>query len=128
MTDAPLTASHVRLYADSEGESHFEDLTTELEPQAFAPPAPPLHVAPMGKPSALIWVAAPRGWGGDAAHPAPQRQVFVTIRGTYEVTASDGSVRSFPPGSVLLLEDTSGKGHRTRITDGDNALVLGVVL
>jgi hypothetical protein len=32
-----------------------------------------------------------------------------------EVKASDGEVRTFSAGSVLLFEDTSGKGHDTNI-------------
>ncbi len=31
-----------------------------------------------------------------------------------EVTASDGEKRRFGPGSIVLLDDTTGKGHQTR--------------
>ena len=53
--------------------------------------------------------------------------MFCTLRGEYEVTASDGEVRCFPVGSLLLLEDTTGKGHASRIVGGD-VLVLAVAL
>jgi hypothetical protein len=36
------------------------------------------------------------------------------LRGTFSVEVSDGEVREFPPGSVVLVEDTTGKGHTTR--------------
>ncbi len=58
----------------------------------------------------------------------PRRQHFCTVHGEYEVTASDGTTRRFPAGSLLLLEDTTSKGHATRITSGDDALVVAVAL
>ena len=48
------------------------------------------------------------------------------MRGEYEVTASDGTTRHFSPGSLLLLEDTTGQGHATRILA--DALVFTVAL
>ena len=48
------------------------------------------------------------------------------LSGQMEVETSDGEVRRFGPGSATLIEDTTGKGHRSRIVGGDEAL-LGVV-
>jgi hypothetical protein len=121
-------AKYVRLYADERGESHFEDLEVELEPVDFAPPAAPLNIAQFLPTAQSLWVGAPAGWAGETPHPAPQRQIFCTLQGEYEVTASDGGIRRFPTGSVLLLEDTWGKGHSTRITSNDGGLVFAVVL
>ena len=120
-------AKYVRLYADEEGESHFEDLEVSLAPVDFAPPAAPLNVAQFLPASHSLWVGAPAGWKGEEPHPVPRRQVFCTVRGEYEVTASDGTTRRFPAGSVLLLEDTWGKGHSTHITSDSGALVFAVV-
>ena len=50
----------------------------------------------------------------DEPHTAPRRQLIVSLSGESEVTVSDGETRRFGPGSVVLVEDTSGKGHRTR--------------
>lgn len=121
-------ASYVRLFADERGESHFEEVEVDLEPVAFAPPAPPLHVATLFSATRCGLVCAPPDWGGQVPHPAPRRQLFCTLRGEYEVTASDGTTRRFPPGSLLLLEDTTGKGHATRITGEEDALVVAVSL
>ena len=121
-------AKYVRLYADESGESHFEDLEVELEPVDFAPPAAPLNIAQFLPAAQSLWVAAPAGWAGETPHPAPQRQIFCTLQGEYEIAASDGVRRRFPIGSVLLLEDTWGKGHATRITSDDGCLVFAVVL
>ena len=65
---------------------------------------------------------------GGAPHPAPRRMVFVTAQGEYEVTAGGGAARRFPPGSVLLLEDTTSAGHPTRITSAEAVVVFAVRL
>jgi uncharacterized cupin superfamily protein len=41
------------------------------------------------------------------------------MSGAVEVETTDGMVMQFRPGDLILLEDTSGKGHVTRnIGDG----------
>jgi hypothetical protein len=123
-----LQATYVRLFSDEMGESHFQDLEVSLEPQDFSPPAAPLHIAPFLETARSLWVGAPPDWGGETPHASPQRQLFCLLEGTYEVTASDGEIRRFTPGSVLLLEDTSGKGHSTRIVGDTDALLFAVAL
>lgn len=123
-----MDARYVRLFADDNGVSRFEDETTQLAAGFAVPPAEPLHFASFLDAESSFWVGAPASWRGDAPHPAPRRQIFVTVRGEYEVTAGDGMIRSFPPGSVLLLEDTSGDGHSTRIVSGDDCIVFAVGL
>lgn len=121
-------AQYIRIYADESGESHFEDLETELSPVDFAPPAAPLNIAQFLPASQSFWVGAPVGWAGEKPHPSPRRQIFCTVKGEYEVTASDGTVRYFPAGSVLLLEDTGGKGHSSRISSKEDVLIFGIEL
>ena len=121
-------AHYVRLFADEQGESHFEEVEIELAPVDFAPPAPPLHVAALFPATGCSVVGAPADWAGQVPHPSPRRQLFCNLRGEYEVTASDGSIRRFLAGSLLLLEDTTGKGHATRITSNDDVLIVAVAL
>lgn len=40
-------------------------------------------------------------------------QFMFIIQGVVEVDVSDGEKRRFEPGSVVLLEDVTGKGHTT---------------
>jgi hypothetical protein len=122
------SAKYVHLYTDGKGESHFEDLELTLAPVDFAPPAAPLNIAQFYPTAESIWVGGPSGWAGNKPHPSPRRQIFCTVQGEYEVTASDGTVRRFPAGSVLLLEDTWGKGHSTRIISKEAFLIFGVAL
>lgn len=117
---------YVRLYADEQGESHFEDVNVGLSPVDFAPPAAPLNVAVLLPTTESYWIGAEAGWAGKTPHPTPRRQVFCILKGEWEVTVSDGEVRRFSPGSVVLLEDTWGKGHATRLlSDG---LILGAAV
>ena len=51
-------------------------------------------------------------------HRAPQRQLVVLLDGAIEIEVGTGEKRSFKGGDILLVEDTTGRGHRTRTTDG----------
>jgi hypothetical protein len=53
---------YTRIYGDSDGESHFEDVTVELSPVDFAPPAPPLNLAsPMAADRVVLGAAERAG-------------------------------------------------------------------
>ena len=117
-------AKYIRIYTDEAGESHFEDLETELIFMDFAPPAAPLAVAPFLPSEKMQWLGAPRGWAGDAPHPVPTRFVSVVTQGEVEITTSDGDVKRFPVGAVILAEDTWGKGHRTVVTSDIDVVAL----
>ena len=67
-------------------------------------------------------------WKGGAAHPAPRRAIFITVRGEYQVTPSDGVARRFAAGSVVIVEDTTGDGHSTTITSDVDCIVFAVGL
>ncbi len=102
-----------RIYADPDGESHFEDATVSMQPAEYAPPAPPLDLAALGNVSTLVLIGGDESWKGETYHPAPARQFMLVLRGHGGVTVSDGSSREFGPGDVFLIEDTSGRGHAT---------------
>ena len=107
-----------RLYTDEAGESHFGTWdwpATEIE---FAPPAPPVEVTEAVPAARALMLRIPAGWFGKP-HPAPRRQLMVVVAGTMETTASDGETRLFTPGSAILLEDTTGRGHTSRTVDGE---------
>lgn len=48
-------------------------------------------------------------------HPAPRRQFVIILAGQLEIGLSDGSKHVFSPGDARLVEDTTGKGHTTRV-------------
>ena len=47
-------------------------------------------------------------------HNAPDRQYIVLLEGGVEIETSLGKKRTFETGSILLVEDTTGKGHKTK--------------
>jgi quercetin dioxygenase-like cupin family protein len=114
--------TYTRIYTDKDGVSHFAE-----ERLTFKADASPLLVASLGKPLEAA-VAMLREGAFEDWHNAPRRQFLIVIRGTSEVQTSDGEVRRFPVGSVLLMEDTSGKGHTTRVIGQEDhaALVIPV--
>ncbi len=116
---------YVRVYTDRNDESHFEDLEAELTMTDFAPPAPPLYCSDFMPASRFGFISAPKGWYGDW-HPAPRRQIIFYLAGEIEAEVCDGEVRRFGPGSVTLVEDTTGKGHRSKVVSTCD--VLGVVI
>ena len=123
-----MQAKYARIFTDDRGISCFEDLTTDLLPGFAVPPAEPLHTAPFLAGNNTFWVGAPTDWRGGAPHPAPRRMIFVTVQGCYEVTTSENIVREFPVGSVMIVEDTTGAGHSTRIISADEVIVFAVNL
>jgi uncharacterized cupin superfamily protein len=52
----------------------------------------------------------------------------VTLSGEIEVTAEDGKTRRFGPGTVLLVEDLTGKGHTTRVVGSEVRVFMVVAL
>jgi hypothetical protein len=47
-------------------------------------------------------------------HQAPARQLIVLLDGEIEVEVTSGERRRFAGGDMVLVEDTTGTGHRTR--------------
>jgi len=116
---------YVRIYADQNDDSHFEDVEVGMSPTDFAPPAPPVDLSPLMPTTHVGFIGFPAGWYGPP-HPAPRRQFLFVLTGELEVAVSDGEVRRFASGSFGLVEDTWGKGHTTSVV-GNNYTLLAVV-
>jgi hypothetical protein len=121
-----MQAHYTRLFTDDQGESRFEDLAIELTQELSVSGADALPIAPFLSSEGTFWAGGSATWKGDALHPAPRRYIIVTVQGEYEVTTSRGETRRFPAGSVVLTEDTTGKGQ-TKII-GDEAIAFCVDL
>ena len=119
-----MKMSYTRLYASEDGESHFEQFEFDLALTEYAPPAPPLELSAMIGARECGFMKAPSGWQSDW-HPSTARNLFVVLSGEWEVTASDGESRQFSTGDVLLVEDTMGKGHSSRVlSEAESVAVL----
>ena len=115
-----------RLFADENGESHFEEIQFSMASVQYAPPAPALDISDPTEATKFFWFRFPADWN-DAAHPSPRRQLFVVLEGEVEGWTSGGKTRIFRAGDRLLMEDTSGKGHGARPVNGE-ALAVVVAL
>jgi hypothetical protein len=113
------------LYTDQNGDSHFKEGELGFKWVNFAPPAPPVGLTSYMQAKQIVFFKLPSGWFGDW-HPAPKRQFFCCLAGEFEFTASDGETRIYRAGDVFLLEDTWGKGHKSRIT-GKEDFVAAIV-
>jgi len=101
----------VRLYTGADHESHFEDIEIELHPirDMAASALQPAH-------GIMFRVASPTHLS--SYHPAPRRQYVITLSGQVEIETGDGTIRRFGAGDVMLAEDTTGRGHITRVVGG----------
>lgn len=97
-----------RIYSDEVGESHFENIEIELQDSGE-----------IGKLSDnlpaknIIFRENEPDYNYDW-HPAPQKQYIVLLDGEIEIEVSDGEIRTFKGGDIILVEDVSGKGHKTK--------------
>lgn len=123
--DMPNTLTFLRLYPDDTGISHFAPVDIEVSAREFAPPAPPFGVSVLAPASRHGFLHLPGGWVGDL-HPSPLRMWIIVLSGEMEFEAGDGARHRIVPGGALLLEDTVGAGHRSRVL-GNGAAVLAVV-
>jgi hypothetical protein len=114
-----------RVYSDAQGDSHFDSVTVEQNLVRAAPPAAPFYVSADGPASMYRFYSFEPGWIGEL-HPAPTRQFLALMSGAVEMETTDGTVMQFAPGDLVLLEDTSGRGHVTRNTGDGYATFLVV--
>ena len=108
-----MSATYVRLYADEDGETHFEDVVLASEERTSAAGARSAVSVPVPV-EGLIFRRVLDDGDAEAPHNAPYPVFIITLSGAAEVTVSDGERRVFGPGSVVLVEDTGGRGHVTR--------------
>ncbi|MBI2554425.1 MAG: hypothetical protein HYV92_08415 [Candidatus Rokubacteria bacterium] len=100
-----------RLYADKNGESHFEDVEVEFKESTRSGrlsarlPATGIIFREVPPDDDLDW------------HPAPRRQYSSNLDAGVQLTASDGETRRIGAGEVILVEDTWGRGHLSKALD-----------
>lgn len=102
----------VRLYTGADNESHFEDLEIELNLRGH------MQVSELQPVDGILFRRVPITHRSNY-HPAPRRQYVVTLAGQVEIEIGDGTVRRFGPGDVMLAEDTTGRGHITRVVSDE---------
>jgi hypothetical protein len=114
-----------RLVPTADGGSRFEPLDVPVLLKDFAPPAQAFSVSALSTATQTGFLHLPAGWIGEM-HPTPIRMWIFVLEGQMRFEASDGEARQISPGSALLLEDTVGRGHLSRVL-GQQAATLAVV-
>lgn len=61
-------------------------------------------------------------------HPAPRRQLVVTLSGESEIELEGGRTIRLGPGHILLAEDTTGQGHISRAVASKDRIALDIAL
>jgi hypothetical protein len=98
-----------RLFTGPDNQSHFDELEIQLKSRGplgfFTEPA---------SVKAFFFREVPAKYQY-TWHNVVCREYVITIEGRAEIEVSSGDKRKFGKGDVLLAEDISGQGHRTRV-------------
>ena len=90
-----------RLYAGTDGQSHFEPLDTGEHSEFLnkTVPATGFLIRTAFAPHIVNF------------HRAPRRRWVITLAGSVEIGLGDGTSMTFHPGDIFLAEDRTGQGH-----------------
>jgi quercetin dioxygenase-like cupin family protein len=101
----------IRLFTGDDGQSYFHvgeiewNEATALGTISRPDPAHTITFEETAAGASLDW------------HNAPYRQYVITLSGRLEFETRSGKKQTVEPGDSLLAEDTTGGGHRWRLTD-----------
>jgi len=104
------------LYTDASGQSHFRDIEVEWVEERRGSklskrlPANGIIFRETQAEHDIDW------------HPAPRRQYIINLDAGVKITASDGESRVIGTGEVILVEDTTGKGHCRSMSRGRSGI------
>ena len=108
-----------RVFTGDDGESHFEELYLELIDQGEVG-----AISEMWPTKGVMF----RHVDGDYDLGAPQRQFVVNLTGSVDIEVGDGTIKRLGPGSILLAEDTAGRGHKSSSVAGESRTCLFIPL
>jgi hypothetical protein len=98
----------IRLFTGSNGESHFEDIDIPFGRKDAIDARSEIFAA-----TGVQFRETPADYDLDF-HCVPDRQFVITLEGQVDITVGDGTTRRIGVGDVLLVEDTTGRGHISR--------------
>jgi uncharacterized cupin superfamily protein len=101
------------IYADSEGVTHFKDFDITLENFRGG-----IFKRSKSLKATSLSFGAFEGTLAENWHNTPRKQCIIILSGEVDIGVSDGGKRRFGPGHILMMEDTTGKGHTTHSVDG----------
>jgi len=114
-TGKPIVAT--RIYTGPDGQSHAEEIQMKLSGNA----------SEMMKATGVQFRRTPPGSFSDW-HVGPRRQYVITLSGRGEIEVAGGKKISMGPGHINLIEDTTGKGHTTRVVGTEDRVTIAIPL
>ena len=99
---------YTRVFSDEQGESKFEEIIIDLKDHGAIG-----WLSDTYKVRELQFRRNQADYNWDF-HNAPAKQFIILLDGEIAITTSTGETRNFKGGDILLMEDTNGKGHKTR--------------
>lgn len=97
-----------RIYSDAAGDTHFDEVTIPLKENGMIGSLSNAIAV-----DSIIFREVEPSYDWDF-HTAPQRQFIILLDGEIEIETSLHDKKNFSGGDVLLVEDTTGKGHKTK--------------
>ena len=102
-----------RVYAGADGESHFEEIEVDI-----------------GKLQPGDGIVFRQAFPGEVNdwHVAPRRQYVINLSGHSEVEIGDGTKLHRGPGDFYLADDTTGRGHISRVVGTQPRIYVTVAI
>lgn len=106
-----------RIYTGPDGQSHAEEIEMALSDGR----------SEMLKVTGVQFRRTPPGTFSDW-HRGPRRQYIITLSGRGEIEVAGGKKIALVPGRIELIEDTTGKGHTTRVVGTEDRVSIALPL
>jgi quercetin dioxygenase-like cupin family protein len=113
----PLMMTH--LYTGPDGQTHAEEIEAKFTSVSGA------DVYKLLANAGAELRRAPPGRVADW-HTAPRRQYVITLSGHAELELVGGKKIQLGPGSIDFVEDTTGKGHITRVVGNEDRVTIQI--
>ena len=110
--------NYVHLFTGPDGLSYFKDVEVDMEARGEGTELSETY------PSTGMVLRHNNAEYQLDYHTAPRRQFIINLTGTVEIVASGGETRQFGPGSIMLADDTTGKGHISRLISDERVSIF----
>ena len=109
-----------RLHTDSNSESILETIAVPMTPEDEQG-----HLAASFSAAEIVLCEAESSFE-QSWHNAPCRRMVIVLSGIMEIELRNGFTTQLKEGQILLAEDISGSGHKTR-AKGDRPLRVAMI-
>ena len=116
----------IRLFTGADNLTHAEEVHFKFDPRAGAFERW-LAESEAVKADSLRFRRESPGYVNDW-HPAAGRQYVITLSGKGEIEVTGGQKIELEPGRVMLAEDVTGKGHKSRTVGSKDWVSVHVFL